>query len=141
MSFFTAVQGFLVSRDNEHLRGRLEAVNAQLREIGDRLMRLGSKLVDTPENVCFDGQPVPTDFFVSSDYTFSPRDLDVERVSSLIAEKREICRTLTALNREAEALGACTLAPGSEPVSVDSSLEAILAATTTISTDPTTRDR
>ena len=111
-ALFTAVESYLITRDS-NICGTDCKSNTELREIGNRLMRLGSKLADSPENVCFDGRPIPADFFVSSEFTFAQDDVNYERIAFLIDEKRDICRTLTALNRESEEL---VVAPdGSRP--------------------------
>ena len=131
-ALFTAVEGFLVTRDNERLRARLTAVNTELREIGERLLRLGRKLADSPENVCFEGQPVPVDFFVSDDFTFTRRDVDFDRITSLITEKREIWHKLTALNRESEGSDVAPLEADSTAAPADSRFESFLTALTAL---------
>ena len=131
-SLFRTIEEFLVGRDTKQLREKLGAVNRELREIGQRLVLLGTELTSSPENVCFEGQPAPADFFVSHEFAFAAQDLDLKRITSLIAEKRDICRKLTALNRESEELDSSPVDVHSEPSPRHSGLGSFLSAVTSV---------
>ena len=129
-SLFRTIEEFLVGRDTKQLRDRLQAVNEELREIGQRLVLLGTELSLSPENVCFEGQPTPADFFVSNEFAFAPQDVDLGRIASLIAEKRDICRKLTVLNRESEELDSSPVELRSERSPQHSGLGAVWSVLT-----------